>query len=115
MTAGRARSTGRELRDFLSQQKNTYVICGGRHWQYCSEDPKTGLIEMGCGPINDQHSFGGSPGNNPDYHRYFGEKGGFLGITVADGTARAEWFSANEIDRKTGSTKINHRESLGQR
>jgi len=38
---------GQELRDFLSKLENTYVITGDRHWQYCSEDPKTGLVEFG--------------------------------------------------------------------
>jgi len=88
---------GQELRDFLSKLANTYVICGDRHWQYCSTDPKTGLIEMGCGPINDQHNFGGNPGKDEKFHRYFSEKGGFLGITVNGKSAVAEWFSADSI------------------
>jgi hypothetical protein len=46
----------------LSKYENTYVITGDRHWQYCAEDPKTGLVELGCGPINDQHQYGGNPG-----------------------------------------------------
>ena len=70
---------GQQLRDFLAKQERTYVICGDRHWQYCSEDPKTGVMEMGCGPINDQHNFGGDPGEQPEFHRYFSNKGGFLG------------------------------------
>lgn len=82
-------------RDFLSQLPDTYVICGDRHWQYCSQDPKTGLLEMGCGPINDQHNYGGNPGKIPEYHRYFSGKGGFLGITVENGEAKAEWFGTD--------------------
>lgn len=97
---------GQELRDFLAPMKNTYVICGDRHWQYCSKDPKTGLIELGCGPINDEHSYGGNPGKHP-MHRYFSGKGGFLGIIVEDGKAKAEWFSTNE-----GPLKIRHTEAL---
>ena len=88
---------GQALRDFLSKLPNTYVICGDRHWQYCSTDPKTGLIEMGCGPINDQHNFGGNPGNDEKFHSYFSEKGGFLGITVNGKSAVAEWFSADSL------------------
>ncbi len=86
---------GQELRDFLSAQENTYVICGDRHWQYCSEDPKTGLVELGCGSVNDQHNFGGNPGKDEIYHRYFSGKGGFLGITVENGKAKAEWYGVN--------------------
>lgn len=97
---------GQELRDFLSKQKNLYVICGDRHWQYCSTDPKTSLLEMGCGPINDEHSFGGNPGFQPEYHRYFSGKGGFLGITVDGNKAMAQWFSASEMDPKTGKPVV---------
>ncbi|MDB4537187.1 alkaline phosphatase D family protein [Akkermansiaceae bacterium] len=97
---------GQELRDFLAPLKNTYVICGDRHWQYCSKDPGTGLIELGCGPINDEHSYGGNPGENP-MHRYFSAKGGFLGITVENGEAKAEWYSTNE-----GPLKVRHTEKL---
>ncbi|MEE2826885.1 MAG: alkaline phosphatase D family protein [Planctomycetota bacterium] len=100
---------GEELREFLSGLENCYVICGDRHWQYCSRDPETGLIEMGCGPINDQHSFGGNPGRYPDFHRYFSAKGGFLGITVDGSSARAEWFGTND---RTPSSKVLHTERL---
>lgn len=86
---------GQELRDFLSAQKNTFVICGDRHWQYLSKDPKTGLLEMGSGAINDQHNYGGNPGNIPEYHQYFSGKGGFLGVTVEKGMAKAHWFTAD--------------------
>ncbi len=103
---------GQELRDFLSQLKNTYVICGDRHWQYCSKDPQTGLLELGCGPINDEHDFGGAPGNKPKFHRYFGSRGGFLGITVSGDKAKAEWFSANEPVTASGLPKVLHTESL---
>lgn len=105
---------GQELRDFIAQQRNTYVIVGDRHWQYCSADPETGVIEMGCGPINDQHSFGGDPGENTDFHRYFSDKGGFLGITVDGDKAKAEWFTANELDANSGLPMVRHSEELGQ-
>ena len=85
---------GRELREFLSSIENAFVICGDRHWQYCSKDPQTGLLEMGCGPINDQHMFGGNSGMNSNYHRYFSAKGGFLGITIDGDKAIAEWYGA---------------------
>ena len=104
---------GQELRDFLSTQKNTYVICGDRHWQYCSKDPKTGLLEMGCGPINDQHMFGGHPGKHPGMHRYFGAKGGFLGVSIVDGEAKAEWFSVNGLGAEEKPLVI-YTEKLGE-
>lgn len=103
---------GQELRDFLSQQKNTFVICGDRHWQYCSKDPDTGLLELGCGAINDQHDYGGNSGYFSDFHKYFSGKGGFLGITVENGQAKAEWFAADEHSEKL---TVQHVETLGSR
>ena len=103
---------GQELRDFLSQVENTYVITGDRHWQYCSEDPKTGLVEMGCGPINDEHDYGGNTGYQPEFHRFFSGKGGFLGITVEDGQARAEWFGRDADYPKSPVPIVRHREVL---
>lgn len=89
---------GQKLRDFLSGQNNTFVICGDRHWQYCSKDPKTGLLEFGCGPINDEHDFGGNPGHIPEYHQFFGKTGGFLEVEVKDSEATVRWFSASQMD-----------------
>lgn len=83
---------GQELRDFLSSLASTFVICGDRHWQYLSKDPQTGLLELGCGPINDEHRYGGNPGNDPEFHQFFSGKGGFLGLTIEDGKATAQWF-----------------------
>jgi len=103
---------GQELRDFIKEQENTFVICGDRHWQYCSKDPKTGVIEMGCGPINDQHSFGGNPGNDELFHRYFSDKGGFLGVTIDGDIAKAEWFNANQVDENTGKPVVIYTENL---
>lgn len=100
---------GQELRDFLSQQKNTYVICGDRHWQYCSKDPNTGLMELGSGSINDQHDYGGNPGFFSDFHTYFSGKGGFLGITVENGKAKAQWFAA---DGEMETLTVRHTETL---
>jgi alkaline phosphatase D len=104
---------GQELRDFIGNLKNTYVICGDRHWQYCSKDPETGVLEMGCGPINDEHKYGGTSGNKPEFHRYFGKRGGFLAVSVKDGKAKAEWMTTNDIDQETGKPKVAHTELLG--
>lgn len=103
---------GQELRDFISQQKNTFVICGDRHWQYYSIDPKTKIKEFGCGPINDEHTFGGNSGHQPEYHQYFSGEGGFLGITVEGNSAKVEWFHADELDPKTGIPKVRFKADL---
>ena len=73
---------GDHLRDFISKQKNLYVICGDRHWQYISRHTETGVIEYGCGAATDQHAI---LIDNPDrsMHQYYGgKKGGFLSVTI---------------------------------
>lgn len=101
---------GQELREFLASVPNSYVICGDRHWQYCSQDPETKLIELGCGPVNDEHDFGGDPGYDARYHRYFGSRGGFLGIRIEGHRATAEWYSANDPLESSGRPKVLHTE-----
>ncbi|MBX2852138.1 MAG: alkaline phosphatase D family protein [Phycisphaeraceae bacterium] len=43
--------------------KNTFLMCGDRHWQYHSIDP-TGAHEFSCGALNDENSrMGRKPGD----------------------------------------------------
>jgi alkaline phosphatase D len=74
---------GQLFRDWTANQglSNFYVVCGDRHWQYMSVDPKTGLREFSCGPASDQHA-GGTPGFDPGYHRFHSVQGGFLSATT---------------------------------
>ena len=69
---------------------------------------------MGCGPVNDQHMFGGAPKVDKTYHRFFGEKGGFLAVTVVGGKAKAEWMSA-DVKGNSGKPEIRHTELLGSK
>lgn len=82
---------GDEIRDFIGTQDNMLVICGDRHWQYVSEDPKTGVREFACGAGSDAHAGGFSMNQRTAMHRYLKIKGGFLGVTVErmDGNPRA--------------------------
>ncbi len=73
---------GNELRQFIAGQENMAVLCGDRHWQYVSEDPKTGLREYCCGPASDQHAGGWSNDKVLPPHRYLNVIGGFLAVTV---------------------------------
>ncbi len=75
---------GDEIRSFLSSIKNLYVICGDRHWQYASKDDETGLLEMGCGPINNEHAkLGGNPGKLPEHIYFGGGEGGYMVFEVS--------------------------------
>ena len=60
---------------------NFFTTCGDRHWQYHSVDPESGLHEFSSGPISDEHA-SGSPGEDPEFHRFHKVQGGFLSVTV---------------------------------
>jgi alkaline phosphatase D len=73
---------GNELRDFIGKQKNMYVVCGDRHWQYVSVDPVTGVREYSCGPTSMKHASGFSEKQRSDMHRYLKIVGGFLAVQI---------------------------------
>jgi alkaline phosphatase D len=73
---------GHRLREFIASQKNMSVICGDRHWQYVSQDAKTGLREYSCGPASNEHAGGWSNDQRHPEHRYLNVTGGFLAVTV---------------------------------
>ena len=74
---------GNEVREFMSRQKNMIVICGDRHWQYHSIDPKTGVNEFSCGPASDSHAGGWKQSDyRKTHHRFLKVMGGFLSVTV---------------------------------
>ncbi|MBT8038230.1 MAG: alkaline phosphatase D family protein [Verrucomicrobiae bacterium] len=74
---------GDEIRKFVSQQKNMFIICGDRHWQYVSVDPKTSVREYSCGPTSNQHAGGWSQKNVSKMHQYLNVKGGFLNVEIS--------------------------------
>jgi len=73
---------GNEVREFLSGIDNAFVICGDRHWQYHSIDPKTGVREFACGPSANEHAGGFSEDLREPMHRYLKIAGGFLSVHV---------------------------------
>ncbi len=73
---------GDEIRAFIASQRNMYIVCGDRHWQYVSVDPKTGAKEFSCGPTSDRHASGFKEKNRSEMHKYLKIKGGFLSVTI---------------------------------
>ncbi len=69
---------GDRVRRFIASQKNTYVVCGDRHWQYVSVDTETGVKEFSCGPASDAHAGGWTNDMLRAEHRYLNVTGGFL-------------------------------------
>lgn len=74
---------GDDLRAWFAEHvpDNFFVICGDRHWQYHSVHPVTGLHEFSVGPASNEHA-AGSPGKDPQFHRFHRVKGGFLSVSV---------------------------------
>ena len=74
---------GSELREWIkaSVPDNFFVICGDRHWQYHSVHPYTGVHEFSVGAASDEHA-GGTPGEDPKFHKFHRVKGGFLSVTL---------------------------------
>jgi alkaline phosphatase D len=76
------RHEGDELRAFLAA-RNMVVVCGDRHWQYMSVDPKTKLREYSTGPGSDVHAGGWQASDyRADMHRFLRVAGGFVSVTV---------------------------------
>ena len=73
---------GKQLRAFIGKQKNMFVCCGDRHWQYVSVEPISGVREYSCGPTSDRHASGWSNDKRSPMHRYLNVVGGFLSVTV---------------------------------
>ncbi len=73
---------GDVIRDFLAAQRNAFVVCGDRHWQYVSVDGRTGVKEFSCGAASDRHAGGWKPDRVEPEHRYLAVQGGFLSVTV---------------------------------
>jgi alkaline phosphatase D len=76
------KTEGTWLRSFLSEQKNTFVVNGDRHWQYVSQDPETGLLEFSQGPTSDAHAQGWKQEDLRPEHKFLRVKGGFLYVSV---------------------------------
>jgi alkaline phosphatase D len=77
---------GRLIRDFLAAQKNTFVICGDRHWQYHSQD-ENGVQEFSVGAASDNHAGGWSQNDVRPEHKFLRVEGGFLSgeVEMKDG------------------------------
>lgn len=91
---------GDEIRRWISRYgtDRLFVACGDRHWQYHSVDPATGVQEFSSGPVSDQHA-SGSPGEDPNYHRFHQMSGGFLSVqTRKEGDQSKITFRFHAVD-----------------
>ena len=74
---------GDQIRGFIAGDKNTFVVCGDRHWQYVSRHLKTGTYEFACGPASDEHAGGWKKDEIYPEHEYLNIVGGFLNIQAS--------------------------------
>ncbi|MFO1064590.1 MAG: alkaline phosphatase D family protein, partial [Pirellulales bacterium] len=92
---------GKAIRALLAQYENLVVVCGDRHWQYESADPKTGLREFSVGPFSDRHAGGWDKKDfRPELHRFLRVGGGYL---------EAAWEPAG----KFGKLRLTHLDTRG--
>jgi len=77
---------GNMIREFVSAQKNMFIVCGDRHWQYISKDAETGAMEFSCGPGSNKHAGGWPKDDMRPEHLYMKIKGGFLEGEVSRAT-----------------------------
>jgi alkaline phosphatase D len=74
---------GNRIRAFLESQRNSFVVCGDRHWQYHSIHPTTGIHEFCCGPASDKHAGGWKQSDfRKEYHQFLRVEGGYLTVKV---------------------------------
>jgi alkaline phosphatase D len=73
---------GDAIRNLIAPDKNTFVVCGDRHWQYVSKHGKTGTYEFACGPGSDEHAGGWKKDEILPEHEYLNVIGGFLQVEV---------------------------------
>jgi alkaline phosphatase D len=71
---------GNLIRNLIGGNKNTFVICGDRHWQYVSKHAKTGTHEFACGPASNEHAGGWKKDEKYPEHEYLNIVGGFLRV-----------------------------------
>jgi len=74
---------GDHLKSWIQENvpERFFVVCGDRHWQYHSIDPKTAIQEFSVGAASNSHA-GGTPGYNPEIHQFHKVQGGFLSVDV---------------------------------
>ncbi|HEY4063078.1 MAG TPA: alkaline phosphatase D family protein [Puia sp.] len=83
---------GRLIREFLASQRDVFIVCGDRHWQYASQDSQTGLMEFSCGPASDEHAGGWPKDDKLPEHHYLNIVGGFLGVDIKQEGDRCRIF-----------------------
>lgn len=71
---------GDSIRNFIAGDKNTFIICGDRHWQYVSKHAKTNTYEFACGPASNEHAGGWKKEERYAEHEYLNIVGGFLSV-----------------------------------
>ncbi|WP_141402377.1 alkaline phosphatase D family protein [Sediminicola luteus] len=92
---------GDEVRAFLNQFDDVFIVTGDRHWQFVTQIPNTNLWEFGTGSGADIHAGGWDPEDVRPQHRFLRVKGGYLLVRVIETTAGPELrFELKDVDGK---------------
>jgi alkaline phosphatase D len=73
---------GDEIRSYLNQFSNVFLVNGDRHWQYVTHPEGSNLWEFSCGAGSDIHAGGWSQDKVMPEHRFLRVKGGFLSVMI---------------------------------
>lgn len=93
---------GDEIRKFLNQFDNVYLVNGDRHWQYVTHFEGTNLWEFSTGAGSNEHAEGWPPDDVRPEHRFLRVKGGFLrGEVSAKNGIPTLTFRHCDVDGKT--------------
>lgn len=88
---------GDEIREFLNQFDNVYLVNGDRHWQYVTNMPGTNLWEFSTGAGSDKHAEGWKQEDVRPEHRFLRVKGGFLKGSVYQAENKS-WLKLQHCD-----------------
>ncbi len=69
---------GKEIRDFINQYDNLFIVNGDRHWQFVTHFENTNLWEFSCGAGSDEHAGGWKQEDKRPQHKFLRVAGGFL-------------------------------------
>jgi alkaline phosphatase D len=101
---------GDEIRTFLNQFDNVYLVNGDRHWQYVTHFEGTNLWEFSTGAGSNKHAEGWPPDDVRPEHRFLRVKGGFLRGEVS----RKNGFPTLTFQHLDVDGKMVHEESFNR-
>ena len=90
---------GKEIREFINQHGNVFIVNGDRHWQFVTHFENTNLWEFSCGAGTDEHAGGWKQEDKRPQHKFLRVKGGFLSCHLStDNNKSSLRFQHRDVD-----------------